>query len=185
MNSPTLYYITSNDRKVAVAQKFLSKFGFKVEKKTAEVIEIQSENIEQIAVYKAQMAYKQLKHPLFVNDAGWYIPAYNGFPGPFMKYVGEWFTAEDFLHLMSNKEDRRIQFKEYICFIDENGYKTFIQKKEGQFITEKRGKKAYQPLDQVVTLSPTGKTIAECWDEGISSAGHYTMWEDIAEWLRK
>jgi XTP/dITP diphosphohydrolase len=185
MNNKTLYYITSNVRKIAVAEKFLNPFGFNIVQKTADVVEIQSEDIEKIAIYKAKQAFEQLKHPLFVNDAGWYIPAYKGFPGPFMKYMGEWFAADDWLHLMSNKEDKRISFKEYICYIDETGYKTFLQEEEGHFLTEQRGKKAYQPLDTVITLSPDGKTIAECWDEGISPAGAYLIWKNMAEWVKE
>jgi inosine/xanthosine triphosphate pyrophosphatase family protein len=98
--------------------------------------------------------------------------------------MGEWFAADDWLHLMSNKQDRTIHFFEICCYIDKNGIKTFSEKIEGRFVTEKKGNKVYQPLDSVVTLSPTGKTIAECWDEGISSAGEYSIWKNMAEWLK-
>ncbi|MEO6508456.1 MAG: non-canonical purine NTP pyrophosphatase, partial [Patescibacteria group bacterium] len=74
MKDNTLFYITSNARKVAVAEKFLGPLGFSIQQKNIDLVENQTEDIEKIAIQKAQQAYEQFKHPLFVNDAGWYIP---------------------------------------------------------------------------------------------------------------
>ena len=184
MHDDTLFYITSNVSKIEVAKKFLSKYGFNVEAKSADVEEIQSEDIEKIAIHKAQQAYEQLKHPLFVNDAGWYIPALNGFPGPFMKYVDEWFSPEDFLHLMKSKEDKTIMFKEINCYIDKNGYKTFQQSLKGHFVNEVRGPDTFSSLKRVISLSGNGMTIAEWWEEKKAPINEQTLWVEMAEWLK-
>lgn len=57
-----------------------------------------------------------LNSPLFVNDLYWEIPSLNGFPGGYMKDIVEWFSARDFINLLSSKNDRRILCHECVIY---------------------------------------------------------------------
>ena len=152
-----------------------------VQGKPLDLIEMQSDDIGEIALAKAKQAFSIIKRPLFVNDAGWYITALRGFPGPFMKYMNQWLSAEDILALMVNHENREVIFKEVICYIDENHVKTFANEVKGHVLTRNTA-----PTEvfsrSIFSLSATRKSIAECWESGIPSVDDYGIWESFASW---
>jgi non-canonical purine NTP pyrophosphatase (RdgB/HAM1 family) len=177
-----LFYVTSNKEKVAVAKKHLEPYGIEIVQKTHDFTEIQSESIEEIAKHKARQAFDYFKHPLLINDAGWYITTLNGFPGPYMKYINTWFTSQNLLDLMRDITDRRVLYREVFCFIDSNGKKIFTQELSGNVLKKPEGKGILSW--QMISLSPTGKSIARCWEEGIPSSTHSMVWKDIAKWYK-
>lgn len=178
-----IYYITSNDEKIVVARKYLSPFGIEIEQKTHNFIEIQSESIEKIAQHKAEQAFKYFNHPLLINDAGWFITALNGFPGAYMKYINEWFSAENILQLMQAHNNREIIYKEIFCYIDSSGTKLFTGSAKGEVLMSPQG--TGLPSWQVFSLSNNGKSIAQCWEEGIDPVNRYGVWEEIANYLKR
>lgn len=180
----SIYYITGNKGKIKVAEKFLKPHGLGIKQKELELIEIQSDSLETITIHKANQAFNKLKHPLLVNDAGWNIPALNGFPGPYMRYVNEWFTRENFLNLMRNKTDRRIIFTEYFCFKDENETKIFSQEAKGTILTEPMGNNISSSWS-LVSLRSDGISIAKAWEEKLDPVSEYSVWNKIAEWYKQ
>lgn len=86
MKLKELYFVTSNRKKAQEAQEIL---GFPVKIFHAELDEIQEMDIKKIITKKAEAAYKTLKKPLIVDDVGMYVEAWNGFPGPFIKFLQE------------------------------------------------------------------------------------------------
>jgi XTP/dITP diphosphohydrolase len=180
MNSIT--YITSNKEKVETAKRKLRESGICVENISLDLVEIQSSSIKEIAEHKTKQAFSILNKPLFVTDHGWSIPALQGFPGPYMKYMNEWLTSQDFLSLMSNYEDKSILKEEALCYIDSNGIKTFSMSVTGKFFDTPRGEGL--PMTRVVSLLPSGKTIAECISEGVDSYFENIIWQEFAEMLK-
>lgn len=176
-----LYYITSNKAKLRVAAKYLRPFDVSVEGKHLEFVEIQSDDISEIAIQKAKQAYKEVGQPLFVNDAGWYITELGGFPGPFMKYMNQWLTSSDLLKLMVGHDNREIILREVICFVDKNQTKTFVGEIKG-VILQRDTAPTEVPSRSIISLSSSGKSIAECWAANIPSVDNYKLWEDFAKW---
>ncbi len=175
-----LYYITSNQEKVNVAQKNLNPLGIEIEKKSFDFVEIQSESIEEIAVHKAKSAFEKLQHPLIVNDAAWHLPALNGFPGPYMKYVNQWFTAENFQTLLEGKEDRTVIYEEVFCYISSTTVNTFKGQVSGIVLNEPKGQGL---LSWRFFSFSQDKSIAECWEDGIDPIENYTVWKEIADFF--
>src|SRR3989344_8620350 len=99
MMKKDLYFITGNKNKFEFAEKFFKKSEannyFNLIQLAVSTPEIQSDSVEQIALYSAQWAYDQLKKPVIKSDAGLYIEALRGFPGPFMKYINDWLSQGD------------------------------------------------------------------------------------------
>ncbi len=178
-----LYYMTSNKRKVEVAQQHLAPLDVEVVGKDIDLVEIQSENIEEIAKLKAEQAFKLVKKPLFVNDAGWFITALNGFPGAYMKHINDWLTADQILRMMEGQTDREVIFNEVICYIDASRTKVFNREVRGVVLTKNTSDTA-PPSAAIVSLSSTGKSIAECWEAGIQSVDDVQIWHDFAEWYK-
>jgi XTP/dITP diphosphohydrolase len=176
-----LHYITSNNAKIRVAEKFLNPLGVALKGTHLDLTEIQSEDIEQIAIGKARQAFSVVNEPLFVNDAGWYITSLGGFPGPFMKYVNQWLSSRDLLAMMSNHSNKEVIFKEVLCYVDKDRTKTFVGETKG-LILEQDTAPTELPSRSLISLSSTGKSIAECWQEGISSTDNSKIWEDFSRW---
>ncbi len=174
-------YVTGNKSKVATAQHYLSKKGITVAQERVSIDEIQSENIEEVALDKAKKAYKILQKPLLVNDAGWIIPALNGFPGPFMKYINDWFTAEDFLNLMKDKEDDTVILRDIYVFYDGNDSKTFSYNHKGKFLKEIKGEG--RASDMVISLSESGESVAEEMMKTKDTENYNPFWDDFSKWL--
>ncbi len=138
-----IYFITCNESKFQVATEAFKTSGFKLLQKSLETPEIQSNDLGEIASFSAKWAANVLKHPVFVTDAGYFIEALNGFPGPFVKYFNQQLTAQDFLKLMVGKKNRKIVFKICLAYCEpgENPV-LFISSTNGKVATEpgKKGK---------------------------------------------
>lgn len=104
----TLYFATSNQEKMLIAQTVCSKFNINVERASIDIDEIQGEDPVIIIQDKVRRAYEGLTKPVVVSDDSWDIPALNGFPGPYMKSINKWFNFDDFLRLMEGISDRSI-----------------------------------------------------------------------------
>lgn len=179
----SLYYITSNGEKITVANKYLNPLGVTVEQKDIEFIEMQSDDIKEIAGYKAKQAFDKLQHPVIVSDVAWYISALNGFPGPFMKQINAWFSEDDILNLMKNKPNRDVIYKDVFCYKDATDEKFFIGEIKGRVLEEPQG--TGKTSWTLFSFSSTGKSIAQCWAEGLPPADDYKVWEEIAEYFKQ
>jgi len=178
-------YVTGNPGKFENAQKFFAEYDIEVEQITTKIEEIQSGDSLEIAIDKAKKAFEIEKRPLFVNDATWIIPALKGFPGPFMKYVNQWFEPVDFIHLMQGKDDRRIILRDSIVFINEHGHKIFTHDHEGCILDEVATFEYKHPTDVVISLSKNKKSIAEEKASGsFFIEDEDKVWKDFAQWLK-
>ena len=105
----TIVYVTGNPYKFQVAQKSFENSDINVVQQEMETPEIQSTDVKEIASYSAKWAAEKLGKPVVLTDAGYYIKALNGFPGPFIKYINQWLTAEYILKLIEAKKDRTVE----------------------------------------------------------------------------
>jgi XTP/dITP diphosphohydrolase len=144
-----IIFVTGNQYKFKVAKKAAEKFGIHLIRKELETPEIQSTDLEKIAAFSAQWASDKLQKPVVLTDAGYYIEALKGFPGPFIKYANNWLTASDFLKLMKGKKNRAIITKDCLAYC-EPGKKpeTFLTSAKGK-IAEKAGVKGTTSINEI------------------------------------
>jgi XTP/dITP diphosphohydrolase len=178
-----LKFITTNEDKINSTIRNLRPYNIEFEILQLELKEIQSESIIDIAEDKADQAYEMIKEPLLISDHGWFIPALNGFPGAYMKYMNQWLEPQDFLALMKNKKDKSIIKQEVLCYKDAKHLKTFSAKLRGRFINKIYGEGL--SAMRVVSLLPSGKSVAECIKENIDSYENNPIWEEFATWYKK
>ncbi|MBM1154362.1 XTP/dITP diphosphatase [archaeon] len=114
----SLIFVTGNPGKAWEVALLLRPFGIGIIPKKLDLIEIQSDNLEEIVRHKAQQAAKILKQPLVVEDSGLFIRALKGFPGPFSSYVLRTIGCSGILKLMEGVHDRAAEFRAVVAFID-------------------------------------------------------------------
>ncbi len=103
-----LCFATSNKDKVLEAQKIL---GIPIEIVDIDIDEIQSLDFKKVVEAKALEAYKKVKKPVFVDDVSFEVKAWNGFPGPFIKFLrlaGN-NRHELLLRMLSAEKDRTVK----------------------------------------------------------------------------
>ena len=179
-------FVTSNPRKIEEAGSVLKDYSIVVEPLQIGIDEIQHHDPLRITEAKVKTAYEKVGQPVVVNDSSWEIPALGGFPGGYMKDVVGWFTAEDFLALMKDKNDRRIILHDVVAYFDGDQSKLFIYDQTGVFINEPRGEAV--SMNRVVSMEGSGGlTIAEEFalrhDGTKINPTHFQHWQKFGNWL--
>ncbi|MEM4061829.1 MAG: non-canonical purine NTP pyrophosphatase, partial [Desulfurococcaceae archaeon] len=82
-----LCFVTSNIHKYNEVKPIAESLGIELELCRDLKLEIQSDSIEEVVLKSAMIAYAVLSKPVLVEDAGLFIEALNGFPGPYSSYV--------------------------------------------------------------------------------------------------
>lgn len=125
-------YVTGNEEKFHIALKAFQDTGIELIQRKIHTPEIQHTEVSEIAKFSARYAWKQLKEPVIVNDAGFYFTGLNGFPGPFIKYINQWLKTEDILKLLEGKSDRGIIVKDCLAYCSAEGIvKVFENERRG------------------------------------------------------
>src|SRR5258706_12632513 len=177
----TVLFATGNEKKLKEAIAGCEGFDIKIEQVKLQIDEIQSHDPSEISLHKANSAFKITKKPTIISDTSWNIPSLNGFPGGYMKDVANWFSAEDFLNLMKNKEDRRVCFIETLVYKDVKQIKVFSKEFWEEFTNEPKGKDGFS-IKKVAKFN--GFTIAEKRDQGkLSHEVEDYIWIKFPKWF--
>ncbi len=113
-----VFFATGNINKFNEARRILSQQGLAVGMLKLKGDEIQSESLKEIAQKSVKNAYQRCKLPIFVEDAGLFVDALNGFPGPYAAYVYHTVHNDGILKLMENNKNRCAHFQSVIAFCD-------------------------------------------------------------------
>jgi non-canonical purine NTP pyrophosphatase (RdgB/HAM1 family) len=179
-----ILYVTGNPAKLRTAQNFLQGMGIEVEQGIVDITEIQSDSIEEIALDKAKKSFKILQQPLIVNDSGWFFLGLNGFPGPFMKYINDWFSAENYLDLTKNVKDRRVILKQVIVWTDGTEYKVFNHDTHCFLHKEIRGDSP-RMSDNLIGPTEDGISFGEMTEkEDFKLDGEDAVWRELVSFLQ-
>ncbi len=174
-----IIFVTGNQRKLGEAREACKPFSIEVEQIKLEIDEIQHHDPIQISKHKAAEAYKLVGKPIVINDTTWKIPDLRGFPGGYMKDVAGWFEPEDFISLMSRKQDRSICCIETVIYKDKNTERIYHKEFWGE--VSKIPKGSGNSIEQTAVFN--GKTIGEHRDEGrFAFDPQDYIWHDFAKW---
>lgn len=156
-----LVFATSNEHKLEEAGQFFEQYGIDITQYTPQEPEIQSDNLEDIALHSAEIISKQLKVSVFVEDAGLFIEELNGFPGPYSSFVQRTIGNQGIINLMADFKNRKSFFKSVIVYCDTKTSECFTGITEGKIAEEERGTRlfGYDPI--FVPLGGAGKTFAQ------------------------
>jgi non-canonical purine NTP pyrophosphatase (RdgB/HAM1 family) len=127
-------FATGNSFKYEIAKAFFDKLGpeYELVQYDLEIVEIQSDSVEEIAKQAAISIAKEKQEPCIKVDVGFYIEALNGFPGPFIRYVNEQLSCKDYLRLLEDDQDRSAYFLDSLAIGYPDGTaKVFTRKTKG------------------------------------------------------
>ena len=137
----TITYVTGNWAKIESAKKALTPLGYEVNNIKMDTIEIQADDVEEVAKFSAKWASEQLKCDILKNDTGLFIEALNGFPGTYTHYADDTIGEDGILKLLDGIENRNAYFKEVLAYCEYGGEPiTFIGITKGIIAKEKSGK---------------------------------------------
>ena len=111
-----VYFVSSNKHKYLEAKQILGSFGIKLGFFRANLLEIQSDSLAEIARTKALDAFSKCKKPIIIEDDALVIPSLRGFPGPYSSYVFDTIGNAGVVHL--TKKNRRAKFYATISYCD-------------------------------------------------------------------
>ncbi|MEM4780437.1 MAG: XTP/dITP diphosphatase [Halalkalicoccus sp.] len=160
-----LRFVTSNAGKAREAAEYLPET---VERVAYDYPEIQSDSLEEIALAGARDAYREIGEPVFVDDAGLFIDAFSGFPGPYSSYVEEKLGIERVQELAAREDDQRARFRAVVAYADGEGTKAFEGAVRGRIVPARgSGGFGYDPI-----FEHRGTTFAEMETEEKNAVSH-------------
>jgi XTP/dITP diphosphohydrolase len=112
----SVYFATKNRSKYLEVVGIASSFGIDLKHLNIEKLEIQSEKLNEIASFAAMRAAKSSNRRVVAEDAGLFIEAWGGFPGPYSSYVFKTLGNEAILKLMRNVDERKAAFRAAIAY---------------------------------------------------------------------
>jgi len=119
LKGKVIFFATNNINKFNEARRVLSRYKIAAGMIRVKTLEIQSESLEEIAKTSAIHAFKQCGLPIIVEDAGLFVEALNGFPGPYSSYVYKTIGNEGLLKLMEKTANRKAKFQSVVAFFSE------------------------------------------------------------------
>ncbi len=158
-----LYFVTSNRHKFEEVKFLITELEPKIKLEMLRGVgklEIQADNLEEIVLFAAENLNRQLKVNFFVEDAGLFIRALNGFPGPFSSYVYRTLGCKGILKLMENIEDRYAEFRSVIALGWGGVIRIFRGTVRGKISSEERGSYGFG-FDPIFIPEGSNKTFAE------------------------
>lgn len=183
-----VYFVTGNKGKLEEVRSLAKQYGIRVEQLNTKKVEIQSDDIEEIALYAARQVFNQIgqSKTIVVEDAGLFIEALRGFPGPYSSYVYKTIGLNGILKLMDGVEDRRAYFKAVVVLESpEFGEEVFEGRVYGRIAFEPRGAKGFG-FDPIFIPDGYEKTFAEMDTEQKNELSHRAKaFRDLFEWLRQ
>ncbi len=117
LNNRVVFLATGNIHKFLEARQILSedKIATAMLRKV-HTIEIQDDNIENIAKARVDDAFKKCMLPIAVEDAGLFIEALADFPGPYSSYAFRTIGNSGILKLMESIQNRKAYFRSVVAF---------------------------------------------------------------------
>jgi len=190
LKAKAIFFATDNIHKFDEARKVLSEYKIAVGMLRAKALEIQSDNLEEIAKTSVVDAFKRCNLPLIVEDAGLFIDALNGFPGPYSAYAYKTIGNKGLLKLMENTENRKARFHSVIAYYSAELKSPICFKGEvaGEIAREeRRGKResgfGFDPIFKPVNSQ---KTFAEMTSMKKNKYSHRAQaLRKFAEWYHK
>jgi len=151
-----LYFVTSNTNKVREAERILK---VKLNKISLDIEAIQTLHVEEVVKDKARKAFDAVKKPVFVEDTGLYIKAWNGFPGALIKWLLKCLGDDGICKILGNY-DRTTVVRTCIGIYDGKTHQVFTGEVKGKIVEKPRGDANFG-WDSVFMPDGYEKTYAE------------------------
>ena len=185
-----VFFATGNIHKFDEARSVLTGLDIAVGMLKVKDVEIQSDNLVEIAKISAQDAFKRCRLPVIVEDAGLFIDALRGFPGPYAAYAYRTIGNKGLLKLMERVAKRKARFQSAIVYCDSETEAPVVFEGEaaGKITSDERvgkGKSGFG-FDPIFQPDGSAKTFAEMTLEEKNGFSHRAKAvRKFAEWYKR
>jgi XTP/dITP diphosphohydrolase len=190
LKGKVVFFATGNINKFNEARSILNRYGIATGMLKLKGDEIQNESLQKIAETSVINAFKRCRLPIFVEDAGLFIDALSGFPGPYAAYVYQTVHNSGIIKLMNNVKQRKAKFESIIAYCDDQTYNqplSFHGEVQGEItptIRNEEGKSGFG-FDPIFQPLGSTKTFAEMTIEEKNGYSHRAMAiKKFAEWYK-
>lgn len=154
-----MIFVTGNHQKL---KEFESILEIKLSHSDLDLDEIQSVDVEEVAIHKVKQAHELLKEPVFVEDTGLYFEELNGLPGALIKFFIKKLTLEQICSLI--KENRKAIAITCIAYFNGAELKIFKGETRGEIAKEPKGTNGFG-WDPIFMPEGYSQTFAEITSE--------------------
>jgi len=185
-----IFFATNNVNKFNEARMVFAVYKIAVGMLRVKTLEVQSERLEEIAKTSAIEAFKKCNLPVIVEDAGLFVEALNGFPGPYAAYVYKTIGNNGLLKLMEKIENREARFQSVIahCSAELKSPVCFKGEAVGEITKEERrgNHKSGFGFDPIFKPASSDRTFAEM---SVMEKNRYShrakALHEFAKWYKK
>jgi|WetSurMetagenome_2_1015567.scaffolds.fasta_scaffold836719_1 XTP/dITP diphosphohydrolase len=153
-------FATSNQNKVAEANKVGQDFGVSFRQINVMYPEVRADSVRAVAEEGMRYVHSQINRPIIVEDSGLFIDALNGFPGAYSAFVFGKIGCDGILKLMDGVEDRKARFVSAIGYKTDDEEQIFEGASDGFITLEKRGRHGFG-YDSIFQPADSNRTFAE------------------------
>jgi len=184
-----IFFATNNINKFNEARRVLGKFKIAIGMLRAKSFEIQSDSLEEVAKTSVLDAFHRCNLPVIVEDAGLFVDALKGFPGPYAAYVYGTIGNCGLLRLMENVRNRRGRFESVIAYLSDEIKEPvcFGGTVLGKIALNERRKSSETGFgfDPLFIPSGSGRTFAEMdFEEKNRSSHRANAFRKFAQWYK-
>lgn len=173
-------FASTNQNKYGEVRSILAPHDISVDFAKIELVEIQSDSLEEIAGEKAKSAHSKVGRPVIVEDDGLFIDAVAGFPGQYSSYVFKTIGNAGILKLLEGAENRSAHFLSIIAYCDGKDVHLFRGRVEGRIVEKPaQGGWGYDPI---FVPAGTPSTFAELANKNDYSHRRKAL-DGFAKWL--
>lgn len=112
-----ILFVTTNKYKFAEMSELMEEFGIELEQLNLKYAEDQDDSMEEIVQKAAQELASTWKRPVVLEDTGFFLDAYPGFPGPMAKFVYNTLGPDGILKFLEGKS-RGAEFKTVVGYCE-------------------------------------------------------------------
>lgn len=179
------WLVTSNLHKFNEVRPVLSKYNIAAGMlRKIDAVEIQDDDIENVAKTSALDAVRKSRLPIVVEDAGLFIETLSSFPGPYSSFVYRTIGNDGVLKLMRNVANRGARFRSVVAFSSPEQAEplSFSCEVRGEIVKRKRGTCGFG-FDPIFKPSSSQKTFAEMTvDEKNKYSHRASAFRRFAKW---
>jgi XTP/dITP diphosphohydrolase len=173
-------FASTNQNKYREVQSILSSHGISVDFAQINLVEVQSDSLEEIAREKAKSAFAQVGKPVIVEDDGLFIDPLKGFPGQYSSHAFKTIGNDGIMKLLAGSADRSASFLSLIAFHDGKNLSLSEGRVDGKIsdrITE--GGWGYDPI---FVPAGTSLTFAQLKDRKNEYSHRKKALDNFAKW---
>ena len=176
-------FASTNQNKFREVLSILAAHNISIDFAQTDLVEIQSDSLEEIVTEKAKNAFLQVGRPVIVEDDGLFVNAMKGFPGQYSSHAFKTIGNEGIMKLLGGSADRSASFRSLIAFYDGKRLSISEGRVDGKIsdkITE--GGWGYDPI---FVPAGTSLTFAQLKEKKSEYSHRKKALGDFARWYSK